>query len=430
MVTMLQPTAPQKRLLGEVLLDGEFISHGDLSLALEQQRETNERLGETLMRLGVLSEMELKAVLAMQADLDTPEEAIEAGAHVRHRLGDILLKAKRVTPRHLDRALEEQKRTNEKLGEVLVRFGILSESELDAVLTWQKDAHSNSATAVKLMLGEILVATQVISRDQLKGALVEQRLTKKQIGEILVEGGLVKPNHITEALKIQSKLLTASLVAILAAGALSGCGAMAPGVPGTIGDTNLSNGTVVEYTKSSPVQSIQADSQRQVTVYQNGAHIIDDVPYISQNAKDNTCAQAASTVLLKYWGVNTEYQQVVNESNRFNLGTTASSAQSYLKSKGLKVQPYRKGTLDFVKSLVDQGRPGMVVLDYDGAEHWVVVIGYNDATQRVVLHDSIGGPFQTMAYGTFKSYWMNKTLTGIPVVGGQNYEGLIFDVSK
>ncbi|HEY9855231.1 MAG TPA: C39 family peptidase [Stenomitos sp.] len=430
MVTMLQPTAPQKRLLGEVLLDGEFISHDDLSMALSQQRETNERLGETLMRLGVLSEMELTAVLAMQADLDTPEEALEAGASVRHRLGDILLKAKRVTPRHLDRALEEQKRTNEKLGEVLVRFGVITEAELDAVLTWQKDAHSNSAMAVKLMLGEILVATNVISRDQLKGALAEQRLTKKQIGEILVEGGLVKPNHITQALKIQSKLLTASLVAILAAGALTGCGAMAPGVPGTIGDTGLKNGTVVEYTKSSPVQSIQADSQRQVTVYQNGAHIIDDVPYVSQNAKDNTCAQAASTVLLKYWGVSIDYQQVVNESNRFNLGTTASSAQSYLKSKGLTVQPYRKGTLDFMKSLVDQGRPGMVVLDFEGAEHWVVVIGYNDATQRVIMHDSIGGPFQTMDYKTFTSRWKNKTLTGIPVVGGQNYEGLIFDVSK
>lgn len=71
MATLAQPMMPSKRLLGEVLLDGDFISHSDLSLALDHQRKTNQRLGETLVRLGVLSEMELKAVLAAQADLDT-----------------------------------------------------------------------------------------------------------------------------------------------------------------------------------------------------------------------------------------------------------------------------------------------------------------------------------------------------------------------
>lgn len=427
MATMLQPTMPNKRLLGEVLVDGDFISHSDLNQALEKQRETNERLGETLMRLGVLSEMELKAVLANQADLDSPD-AMESAEGVRHRLGDILLKAKRVHPRQLDRALEEQKRTNEKLGEVLLRFGVITSAELDAVLTWQQGAHSNGATAVKLMLGEILVATDVISRNDLKHALESQRLTKKQIGEILVDSGMVKPNQIAQALKIQSKLFSAALVAILAAGTMTGCGLTPPGVDAS--NARTPNGVITQF-NGTPVQTVQsADQQHKVTIYQNGAHVVDNVPFFKQDSRDNTCAQAASAVLLNYWGVDVTYQQAVNESNRFNLGTTPATAQSYLKSKGLNVQPYRKGTVDFIKSLVDQGRPAMVILDYEGAVHWVVVVGYNPSTERMIIHDSISGAHSTMKMEDFTRRWQNKTMTGIPVVGGQNYEGVVFDVSK
>lgn len=421
------PMMPNKRLLGEVLLDGDFISHSDLNRALDKQRETNERLGETLVRLGVLSEMELNAVLAAQADLDTPQ----AAEGVRHRLGDILLKAKRVNSRQLDRALEEQKRTNEKLGEVLVRFGVITPLELDAVLTWQDDASRNATAAVKLMLGEILVATQVISRDELKRALEEQHLTKKQIGAILVDSGRVKPNQITQALKIQSKLFTAAMVAVLAAGALNGCGMTAPGVPLESQFGANANGVQVNYDRSAPVQSIQSsDHQHKVTVYQNGAHIVDNVPFVQQNARDNTCAQAASTVLLNYWGLNLTYQQVVNEANRFNLGTTAVSAKSYLQSKGMTVNPYKHGSLEFLKSLIDQGHPPMVALDFEGAEHWVVVVGYDDATQRIITHDSISGPYSSMTYSRFQQRWQNKTLTGIPVIGGENWNGVILDVSR
>jgi len=436
MATLAQSFVPPKRLLGEVLLDGEFISHSDLNRALEHQEKTNERLGETLVRLGVLTEMELKAVLSHHVELDTPEEAVEAAKGVRHRLGDILLKAKRVNKRQLDRALEEQARTNEKLGEVLVRFGVITPTELDAVLTWQADAHSNSAMAVKLMLGEILVATHVITREQLQGALKEQHLTKKQIGEVLVDAGLAKPNHITEALKIQSKLLTASLVAVLAAGALTGCGVVAPvaGVPDQATGIVAEHGTIQQYTGGeAPQRTVQsADSQRHVTIYEGGSHVIDNVPWVGQNASDNTCAQAASTVVLNYWGVNAGYQQVVNESNRFNLGTTAGSAESYLKSKGLQVKAYRNPSHDlgYLKSLIDSAHPVMVCLDYEGAEHWVVVVGYNDTTNRIIVHDSISGAHSTMSYSRFQTRWANNTLQGILVVGGANYNGLMFDTSK
>ena len=106
-----------KKRLGEVLVEGEWINASDLSQALSEQKQTNEKLGEILVRLGVLSGMELKAVLASNADLD----AAPMGEGVRQRLGDILLKSKRINQGQLGRALEVQRQTNERIGEEIGR---------------------------------------------------------------------------------------------------------------------------------------------------------------------------------------------------------------------------------------------------------------------------------------------------------------------
>lgn len=413
----------QKRLLGEVLVDGDFISPRDLDRALDEQKESNERLGEILLRLGVLSEMELKAVLATQIDMTDADEV----AGVRQRLGDILLKAKRVTSRQLDRALEEQKRTNERLGEVLVRFGLITATELDAVLNWQQDS-AKSPAAVRMMLGEILVATDVISRSQLEKALNKQQLTKQQIGEILIDAGYVKPNQILEALRIQSKLVAASLVAALAMSALSGCGMSPPSVPTGAGYGTAQGERAYYYEQTYDQRQIQQQGgSSQVKRYDN-VTVIDGVPFFKQNSGDNTCGQAAMSVVLNYWGKDVSYQQVVNENNRFNLATSQSTISSYLKSKGLKVNAYRKGNMGFLYSLIDQGRPPVVLLDYDGYEHYVVVVGYNKAAGTILIHDSIDGPYEQIPLPKFKQMWQNKSITGIPLVGGANYEGLLFDI--
>jgi hypothetical protein len=423
-MSVVETTLMTKRLLGEVLVDGEFISPSDLDRALDEQKRTNERLGEVLKRLGVLSDMELKAVLASQAELTDADEV----AGVRQRLGDLLLKSKRITSRQLNRALDEQKRTNERLGEVLVRFNLISPYELEAVLALQEDM-SSGAMAARFMLGEILVATGTISRKQLEHALADQRLTKRQIGEILVDAGMVKPSLISEALKIQSKLVAASLVAMLATGALSGCG-LTP-ITGSIND-GPRQGIVSQYRDGSGILEYRttqnATKRSATTVYASGAVVVNDVPFFDQNAQDNTCAQAAMSVVLNYWGKETTYSKVVHESNRFNLPTSPQTVETYLKHNGLKVQPYRQGKLSFLRSLVDQGRPPMVLLQFGNSEHWVVVVGYNQSQKSIIMHDSIDGAFSEMSESEFVGKWQNKMMTGIPVVGGANYEGLIIDI--
>jgi hypothetical protein len=56
---------------------------------------------------------------------------------IRTRLGEILLRAKRITSSQLEFALELQRHRDEKLGEILVSLGWLDRQTLDAALAAQ-----------------------------------------------------------------------------------------------------------------------------------------------------------------------------------------------------------------------------------------------------------------------------------------------------
>jgi len=204
-----------KRPLGQILLDGEFITSNDLGRALEQQKHTNEMLGEILVNMGILDPIDLKAILSINRDLASLEDALKLAAGVRRLLGELLLQARRITPEQLDLALLEHQQTGENLGDVLVRLGFITTSELNAVLRFQQYQETEARTSGQLRLGEILVATNQISRDQLEDALSLQKVSREKIGDILVKAGYIKPDQLSYGLGLQNKLLTAVLVAVL-----------------------------------------------------------------------------------------------------------------------------------------------------------------------------------------------------------------------
>ncbi len=211
-----------KRQLGKILVDGDFVTPDHIKTALEQQKQTNEQLGEILIRSGVLSPFELKAVLSIQTELACPEDALKAAAGARLLLGEILLRAKRISREQLDCALSEQKRTGDKLGTVLIRLGLLTETELKAALAFQLDQDGEAPVLNKLRLGEILVTTGQISRTQLEDVLNRQKMSKKKIGELLVEAGYLEAQQVDYTLKLQQKLLTAALIAALSMSSMLG----------------------------------------------------------------------------------------------------------------------------------------------------------------------------------------------------------------
>ena len=211
-----------KRLLGRILVDGGFITAHELETALSRQKDTNDQLGEILVDMGSLDRRELSAVLAIQKDISSYDDAVKVAAGYRMLLGELLIKAKKITAEQLDLALQEQNSTGRKLGEILVHRGLLLENELETVLAFQKSQRSEITVYEKLRLGELLVTTGQISRDQLADVLKRQKVSKKKIGELLVEAGYAEPGHIHHGLMLQEKLVTAAFVAALSMSNLIG----------------------------------------------------------------------------------------------------------------------------------------------------------------------------------------------------------------
>lgn len=206
-----------RHLIGKILIDGGFVSVHDLERALGEQRITNELLGQVLVRMGVLDPADLKAALSVQEYLNKPEEAVKVAAGARRMLGELLTQAGHITGEQLEHALAEQKKTGEKLGEVLVRMRLLTDRQLNAVLDFQRMQGDEERSPGPLRLGELLVSKGYVSREQLNDALYKQTLSRKKLGEVLVEEGHAQPHHISHGIRLQHMLLTAVLVAVLTA---------------------------------------------------------------------------------------------------------------------------------------------------------------------------------------------------------------------
>jgi hypothetical protein len=204
-----------KRRLGTILIDGEFAASEDVERALEDQIRSNELLGEILVRMGVVDRIDLNAVLSIQRDLVSLEEALKLAAGVKQLLGDLLIQARRVTPGQIEHALREQQSTGEILEEIFVRLGIISKPELEGLLAFQQH-QSDPERAMRLRLGQLLVDSKKITQKQLNYALRKQELAPhKKLGEVLIEEGYVTHEEVSHGLRLQRKLLTAALTAIL-----------------------------------------------------------------------------------------------------------------------------------------------------------------------------------------------------------------------
>ena len=202
------------RSIGQILTDADLISISDLQLALDQQRRTSESIGSILVNLNALDPVVLKAALRVQETLTSVEDAIDAAAGARQTLGQLLVHARRITSEQLEFALLKQEREGGKLGDMLMRLGWVKKSELDVITTFQQRQGNN--TVGPLQLGNLLVATDQISTDQLTYAVIRHSTTRRKIGEILVESGCARRRQISLGLALQHKLTKAILIALLA----------------------------------------------------------------------------------------------------------------------------------------------------------------------------------------------------------------------
>ncbi len=144
-------------------------------------------------------------------------DVLASAAGPRAPLGDLLIKAGRLTSAQLDSALALQRDAGLRLGEILVRNGWLTERELRALLVFQKRlGKSGPSKAGPLQLGNLLVATGGITQEQLRHALEHQHQPNQRLGEVLISAGYATEREVAQALRLQRTLLGVALGVLLA----------------------------------------------------------------------------------------------------------------------------------------------------------------------------------------------------------------------
>ncbi|WP_224957108.1 Ig-like domain-containing protein [Geomonas subterranea] len=208
-----------RRALGQILVDGKFLSKGTLDRALEQQKQTHELLGAVLVRMGVLRPSDVDVPLMIQGHLSSMEDAVKLAAGQRQLLGSLLVLSGKITAAQLDHAIAEHQRTGERLGEVFIRLGMLTEIQLKGLLELQHNQESPASTPLRL--GELLVSSGFITRQQLDLALAKQSRTGQKLGEVIVAEGFARRSQINHVVRLQKMCINSVLAAILSMGAMT-----------------------------------------------------------------------------------------------------------------------------------------------------------------------------------------------------------------
>jgi bacteriophage N4 adsorption protein B len=195
-----------RRQLGEVLIEAELVTNDDIALALAQ-RHKGERIGETLVRLGYLTQRELVGAVATQIgatdgtndDLIPTKEALEFITLDQAREMQIL--PLRIADGYVTVAVDDE-----------------PSNEVDAFLTdrlphpyrvvmveRQRLVHAIERSYTygderRKPLGVYLLDRGVISRHQLEEILAEQDRLHKPLFQLIVERALLSPGQIAEIL--------------------------------------------------------------------------------------------------------------------------------------------------------------------------------------------------------------------------------------
>lgn len=204
-------------LIGKMLVENGLISHENLKACLQEQAANNLKLGEILIKKKLITYAQLDTFLAEQSILNASAEAADQLSSAAHyQLQKLLLQPHLagLDPLRLETASEviDQKLTYlfaqdiVRLERLLAlhqdyRFDsedaqpILAELERQIFtllnipipdLEIERPISENS-----ILLGDLLLRKQIITKAQLNAALTQQQETKQRLGQILIQRKLL-----------------------------------------------------------------------------------------------------------------------------------------------------------------------------------------------------------------------------------------------
>jgi len=134
------------------------------------------------------------------------------GKSVDNVIGQLVLESSAINEVQLLEALDHQGKLGGKIGEILVEKGYISKSRLEYFLNLQvvRNAakHKMNRSKRDMLLGEIMLADNVITSSQLEEALNRQRDNGGWIGQILINMGYVTESSLKKYLDRQNSAKT------------------------------------------------------------------------------------------------------------------------------------------------------------------------------------------------------------------------------
>ncbi|MCO4761831.1 MAG: glycosyl transferase family protein [Myxococcales bacterium] len=199
-----------RRKLGRLLVDREGLSRAHIQAALAVQRNSGVRLGDVLLAEGELSERQLARTLGAQHAMDVLQLADHTLVDTLvSRVPEALAAKMGVLPVSVDadgavrvatsRPLSEaERRELETLLAAPVRTSIAAADTIAErrERMWRQMRLGDTAVP-HARLGARLVATGVLTSEELDEALARQRATEQHLGELLVAEGRISPEELT-----------------------------------------------------------------------------------------------------------------------------------------------------------------------------------------------------------------------------------------
>jgi tetratricopeptide (TPR) repeat protein len=129
-----------------------------------------------------------------------------------------------------------------------------------------------------------------------------------------------------------------------------------------------------------------------------------DVPFVAQ--RKDTCGAAALAMVLRFWGDDATHDEVARTLLRPELhGIAGSKLAEFARGRGLEAVAYR-GDMANLREFVGKGRPLIVAWDMGrGRYHDVVVVGFDDQRDAVIVHNPAEGASRPVASGAFEKRW-------------------------
>lgn len=399
-------------LLGQLLLKAGIVNESTVDKALLIHEITGEPLGKVFTTDFNVAPEKINQAINFQKFQEKNKAELVNG-----KIGQLFKKIGLINQKQIDHILEKQKSDNKLFGQIMLEKKIVSKSLLNNIIEASSGNEKSLEQLKNKKIGELLIDLNYTSTEKITDCLASQKQTRKKVGEIALEKGYVVKKQLNKAVSLQKKLASLFMVTLVSTNLLAGCGGPRVG--------NFA--TVENYSASTAVKSLSNQSGN-VTYYKDGTVSVSNIPYYQQG-NNNTCAQSVMTSILNYWGIELTYQTVVNQTNSWNIFTDVGTITKYIRQKGVYAQDYRMASSSFIKDRIRKGLPAIVLLDFGsvGAEHYVIVRGYNDNDGEFIILDPVDGPNVKMKYDIFEKMWENRSLRSMGIFGDK-YNRIVFDI--